>query len=106
MIIDKYSRNKFYTYNDINNIREADLVQNKFKDFKFTRGKLSYTVKSNDLQRPDLISYNIFGRVNYWWIIMKINGIEDIWNDLYVGQTLLIPLEADLEDFVLKTRMK
>jgi hypothetical protein len=104
MIVDKFNRNNFYSYNDVDGLNEPDLMNNKFKDFKFIRQFSTYTTTIGDIQRPDLISYNVYGRVNYWWIIMKVNSIEDIWNDITSGMVLQIPNIRDIEDYVLKSK--
>lgn len=36
------------------------------------------------------ISYKYYGYVNYWWIIAKINGIDDVFEDLTAGKKLYI----------------
>jgi hypothetical protein len=106
MAIDKYTRSKFYDRNLINGINENDLVMNKFNEFKFTRRYTFYEVRSDDIQRPDLISLRVYGRTNFWWIIMKVNGIEDVWNDIETGRLLAIPNISDIEEYVLKNRSK
>jgi hypothetical protein len=104
MAIDKYSRSNFYNRNQINGIQENDLAFNKFKDFKFTAPQRFYEVTDSDITRPDLISYKLYKKVNYWWILLKVNGIEDPWNDLEVGQILNVPASNEIEEFVLKSR--
>lgn len=104
MIIDKYSRNKFFARNNVNGLSEPDLLKNKFRDFEFKRQHTFYTVKHGDQQRPDVICFKLYRKVNYWWILMKANGIEDIWNDLTVGKVLMVPSEADIEEFIVKSK--
>ncbi len=106
MAIDKYTRSNFYDRNLINGIEENDLTMNSFNNFQFTRRHTFYEVQADDVQRPDLISLRNYKRTNFWWIIMKVNGIEDVWNDLEVGRLLAIPNIADVEEFVLQNRRK
>ena len=104
MAIEKSSRSNFYNRNQINGIQENDLVFNKFKDFKFSTSQKFYEVTEADIARPDLMSYKLYNKVNYWWILLKFNGIQDPWNDLEVGQILNVPAQNDIEEFVLKSR--
>lgn len=104
MNIDKYTRSRFYSTNTVNGIQEPDFLTNKFKDFAFKRPRQYYTVKHEDIQRPELISFKVYGSVNYWWIIMKVNNIEDVWHDLHVGVILEIPNINDVEEYVIKSR--
>ena len=106
MEIDKYSRTKYIRKNIVNGINESDLPFNGFKDFEFKRPTRSYIVQDVDIQRPDIISFKFYGKMNYWWIIMKINKIEDVWNDLKAGMSLNMPNVNDIEDFNVKVKKK
>ena len=70
---------------------------------RFKKRRNFYTIKTTDVGRPDLVSFNIYGKMNYWWVIMKLNGIEDVFNDMSEGQVLMIPSESDIQDFYLET---
>ena len=55
-----------------------------------------YVVKGEEA-RPDLISYSIYGRTFYWWIIMEYNNlfrVEDITEGLQLGYPSLASIEA------------
>jgi len=54
-----------------------------------------YTVTGADVQRIDLISYETYGDVQFWWAIALVNNIANPLCDLVPGTTLVIPkLEA------------
>ena len=40
--------------------------------------------------RPDLVSYEAYGVVDFWWKIMEFNNIKDIF-DFKAGINLTIP---------------
>ena len=40
--------------------------------------------------RPDLMSYNIYGIVDYWWKIMEANGLSDVF-DFKAGLNITLP---------------
>lgn len=47
------------------------------------------------VNRPDLLSLDIYGTHEYWWIIPQRNGLEDPIFDLTLGRTVIVP-PADL----------
>ena len=42
--------------------------------------------------RPDLISYQAYGIVDYWWVICAANNIIDPFEQLIAGKQLRIPI--------------
>ena len=54
---------------DTYDIFDSYFLQNLTK----LKEKGSYMI-SNDFYRPDLISNNIYGDVQYWWLLMEYNG--------------------------------
>jgi hypothetical protein len=40
--------------------------------------------------RPDLVSRDRYGTIDFWWKIMEINGIKDIF-DFKAGLTIVLP---------------
>ena len=98
-MIDKYNRINFMDIVDVEGKSEIDMVSNKFNDLEIKEPMFFYTIKSDDLKRPDLISIKFYGQQNYWWIIAKFNNIEDCFNDLYEGQILTIPSKNDIQRF-------
>jgi len=99
-------RTKFYNVVTIDGIEELDYLHNNLSKFTTFYPVSYYIVKEVDLVRPDLISYRLYGDVGYWWLLMKLNGIEDIFNDLEVGKVLKIPNLLDIYTFYKKYRMR
>lgn len=60
---------------------------------------------SSELYRPDLISYKIYGHVQYWWLLLLYNGLASPW-EVTVGKTLAYPSLEKVEDlyFALKAK--
>lgn len=54
----------------------------------------------NEVQRPDLLSYNIYGSTQYWWILMEYNKLTDP-SDLVAGLTINYPTLSQLEELYL-----
>ena len=64
----------------------------------------SYVIQNTG--RPDLISWNIYHRVDLWWIILFYNGLN--LEDLVPGEVVEYPSLTDLEVIIhnLTTRAK
>jgi hypothetical protein len=103
---DKYARTNFFRQNLIDGQMENDLPFNDWNNFKFKRPVRYYTIQERDVSRPDLIALKFYGNMGYWWIIMKLNNIDDIYNDITTGKSIRLPHQKDIEEFYLKTRRK
>lgn len=40
--------------------------------------------------RPDYVSYEVYGIPNFWWKILEVNKMYDIW-DFKAGKTIMLP---------------
>lgn len=102
----KMERSKFMMQNFIDGNIENDLAFNNFDSFVFKRPRVYFTITDKYLNRPDLISLDVYGKVDFWWVIMKLNGIDDMYNDFTLGDVIQIPAIADVEEFFIETRRK
>ena len=93
----KFNRDNYIKLN-----YDRDLISNNFSKYKFKYPTKVYKVSGSDIQRPDIISYKNFSRIDYWWFIMKLNKIDDVWNELYPGLILRIPDIRDINDYTNK----
>lgn len=57
-------------------------------------------VGSNQQGRPALVSYQVYGTVDLWFVILEYNGL--IQNELTVGRIINLPSRTDV-DRILKT---
>jgi len=108
MAITKYTRTNFMTDQVVDGILEKDLVDNNWDLFEIKREMTFFTLSRSYIGRPDLLSIKVFnGKQEYWWILGKINNIDDWWNDIEIGQVISIPDIRDVEDFnsVVRRRM-
>jgi hypothetical protein len=86
---------------DIDGILEKDLVDNNWELFEIKRPMTFFTLGRSYIGRPDLLSIKLYGKENYWYLLLKSNEeIEDVWNDLEVGKVINVPDVRDFEDFV------
>lgn len=107
MAFNRFNRSEYYRKEIVDGKEEFDFTSCSINDFKFNREKSFYKITQRDLLRPDLIAINAYEDRNaqtYWWIILTLNNIHDIWNDLSEGQILSIPNRKDVEEFVIANR--
>jgi hypothetical protein len=103
----RFNRTNFYPKVVIENSDGIDVNINEFGNsyydqfFEIKRELTLYTIKQEDIQRPDLISFKIYGTDQYWWILMKYNQIADIWNEIVEGNIIYAPNVLDITDFVI-----
>lgn len=74
-----YTENKLLAFNTY-----------KKKDFKTSTGDKFMSVTPRFEYRPDLVSQAVYGTCDFWWKIMEVNGIKDIF-DFKTGLNLRIP---------------
>ena len=100
----KYNRTNFLKTKNVQNIFEKDLATNTIIDMTITRPMQFYTIKQHELLRLDNISFDFYGTIDFWWILAKINKIDDLFNDLEVGQVIRIPDKNDINTFYLQNQ--
>lgn len=106
MANNKYIRTNFITDQVVDGIVEKDLVDNCWDLFQIKREMTFFTLSRSYIARPDLLSLKLYGKMNYWWIIAKINLIDDWWNDIKVGDVISVPSIIDIEDWYSNVRKR
>ena len=106
----KYDRSNFFiTINHAiskgNNVPEYDLSSSYFRTFKTNKKVRPFQLTDYDAHRPDRVSQQAYGVMDYWWIILKFNNVSDIWFEFNSGDIIKIPDIQDIKDF-LKTVQK
>jgi hypothetical protein len=74
-----YTENKLLTFNTY-----------KKKNFVTSKNDKFMVISPGYEYRPDLISQMVYGSPDFWWKIMEVNGIKDIF-DFKSGVNLRIP---------------
>lgn len=100
------NRTNFYNITTVDSTDELDFLHNSLSEFTMQYPPMYYRINGIDLMRPFLISYKHYGTVNFWWIIMLVNNINNPLVDLEVGQTLKIPSKLDIYAFQKKFRIR
>lgn len=73
------NKSKFYDW-------RLDLSTNS--NIEFTKFVIDHEKFVN---RPDAISYDVYGNAKYWWVIAMANSIKDPFFEFYKGRELKIP---------------
>jgi len=100
------NRTNFYNKVTNDSIEEYDYLHNTLSEFKTEYPIEYYRIEEGDLIRPDLISYKIYGTINFWWLIMMFNNIHDVFNEMQVGTLIKIPNQLDIYTFYKKYSMR
>ena len=106
----KYDRSNFFLeinhkMNDGRNVKEYDLGASYFRLFKAINPTRPFQLTKYDANRPDRVSMEVYGVMDYWWIILKFNNIADVFYEFQEGDIIQIPDVQDIKVF-LKTVQK
>lgn len=98
---ERFAMGKFMEFIDDNFDPLTSYMLNTLRELK-PKGKLKIEGTSC---RPDSISYQVYGDVQYWWILMSYNGWLSV-DDIINGNDFSYPDITDLDDlyFTLKLR--
>ena len=98
-------RTLFYKVFTTNGVKELDFLYNTLSDFEVTIEPKRYRVDDSDVPDPALISYKCYGTVNFWWVILVVNGIQNPFEELTPGTLLTVPNVIDIYNFQRKHRV-
>jgi len=99
-------RTRFYKKVTVDGVDELDFLYNNLSDFTFQYEPEYYRITDSDVPDPPLISYKAYGSVEFWWIILLVNEIEDPFNELIPGTILTIPHKLDIYNFQKKFKIR
>ena len=102
----KYNRMNFMPEVFGLNYLERDMLLSQWDLFEIKRPIQFNSIKRQDLMRMDLLSLRIYGTISYWWLLAKVNNIDDIWNDMSVSMDIIVPHIEDFSEFVLKAKRR
>jgi hypothetical protein len=93
------NRTKFYNSVVVDGITELDFLHNPLSSMELRYEPTYYRTTDTDVMRPDLISYKCYGSVDFWWVLMLVNDIDNPLLDLVSGTILIVPNLLDVYDF-------
>jgi len=70
-----------------------------FVDIPEYADDVQFTLTSRYLHRPDLLAYDVYGNVEWWWVFAVRNKdvIKDSIFDFLPGQTIFLPKTATIK---------
>lgn len=74
-----YTENKLLTFNTY---KKTEIPANDRDKYAVITPGVEY--------RPDLVSQQAYGTVDFWWKILEANGMKDIW-EFKSGKNIRIP---------------
>lgn len=73
-----------------------------FPDIVPQAGDRFLDVDSKYLGRLDLVAFDMYGDVDYWWAIALANGLDQIPTDMRMGMRLRIPQKSYIDALLAK----
>ena len=92
--VERYEPERFIDYN----VDNYDILTSAMlMELQSIPASGRFVVNGQDA-RPDLVSYEIYSDVQYWWIILLYNGLNFV-TELVTGMELKYPSSSDLEQY-------
>jgi len=99
-------RTRFYKSFTIDGVRELDFLYNSLSTFPMVYAPGYYRVVDSDIPDAGLISYKVYGTVDFWWILLLVNNIDNPFTELTPGLLLTIPHKLDIYSFQKKFKVQ
>jgi len=100
--IDFYSSTSRFLRNvDVLKFKNGMKIPSLLEQIKFISDDIEsyYTVAANEVRRLDLISFKLFGSVDFWWAIAAANYIEVPQDSPEEGEVLAIPSYSAIQRY-------
>jgi hypothetical protein len=88
-----------------NDIQMYDLLSIDWTSFEYINGFETRILSQQDIESFWNVSYEYFGTVKFEDILLRLNNIENPF-ELKIANTIYIPKEEDLKNFILKNTKK
>lgn len=70
-----------------------------FREFSINEDDDLIVITAKYIERPDILSFDLYGTTRYWWVFMirNMNEIKDPIYDLKAGLEIFVPKREVLE---------
>jgi hypothetical protein len=99
-------RTLFYEKLTVEGTEELDFLHNPLSKFSMEYEPKYYRVDDSDIPDPWLISYRCYGVIDFWWILLVVNEIQNPFTELIPGLILTVPNVMDIYKFQRKYRVR
>ena len=102
----KVNKNSFLSFADLLEVTTGETFFDTphFPEFLAADDDKIITLTQRYQGRLDLLSFDYYGTVDYWWVIAYINDIRQIPTELNIGRELRMPTATRIVDFLEKAR--
>ncbi|MDD5220122.1 MAG: hypothetical protein PHV11_06130 [Candidatus Bipolaricaulis sp.] len=90
----------------VDGAKELDFLDNPISSFEMRRTPAYYRVVQEDIGVPDLISWKNYNTERYWQVILVANKIISPFDDLEVGDIIMLPNLHDITEFYQKYKIR
>lgn len=90
------NRNSRYVQGGLTDIYKNRLGWWERRKFIYDDTDVFFTIDEISAQRPDIISYRLYGTEKYDWLVLQYNNIVDSVEELVEGKTIRMPTENRL----------
>jgi len=100
--ISYFSSSSRYLRNiDVLKFRNGMKIPSLLSSIKFISDDIEsyYTVAPNEVNRLDLISFKLYGTVDYWWALAAANYIEVPYDSPKEGETIAVPSSSAIQRY-------
>lgn len=98
------NRTDFFQKVTVDGVEERDFMVNPLSEFPTSYQPMYYRITEDDVMCPWLTSYKCYGVVDFWWVLLFVNDIENPFTDISSGDLLQVPNRLDIYDFAKKFR--
>lgn len=49
---------------------------------------------------PELLSYDLYGDLDYWWVLCAVNGVVNPFTDMIAGMLWKVPALTDIQSML------
>lgn len=84
----RYTGSRILFYSDLNKITFETYKRQQIQESSSDK-ILSITPGTE--YRPDLVSFHVYGMVDFWWFILEANNMKDVF-DFKSGKTIRLPV--------------
>lgn len=61
------------------------------RNFTFDDDDIRFIISKNTEARPDLISFEAYGKAMFYWVVLQYNNIVDVEEELKAGMEIRLP---------------